>query len=254
MSKRTASRWKRSRSPPPRKSCIESTRFGYAPRVMMMKVPFHPRNMSLAVALSAFAGCTIAPPQITLTSIRRADSTSSANEYELEFELVNTQGKAVELETWSYSVVAPDGSTYGGSWAALAVLPGDARKSLVVPGVSRSRKHRSTPARSWTSAFSKHVSGFCSHRGCAAREARGRSTERESIYSASAACTTYACRIGLRPFLSVNIAGARSLARGVASIPFLCTESGAGTRPFLVRSDVPREPDAARHSSQGART
>lgn len=115
--------------------CIASTRFGYAPRVMMLKAPFHSRNLSLAVALSAFAGCTIAPPQITLTSIRRADSTSSANEYELEFELVNTQGKAVELETWSYSVVAPDGSTYGGSWAALAVLPGDARKSLVVPAV-----------------------------------------------------------------------------------------------------------------------
>ncbi|MSR40310.1 MAG: hypothetical protein EXS10_00180 [Phycisphaerales bacterium] len=95
------------------------------------------RKFSFALALSCttLVGCTIAPPSITLTSVRRAATNTHANEYELEFAVRNTDDAAVELEAWTYSVTAPDGSTYGGTWAALAVLPGSATKSLIIPAV-----------------------------------------------------------------------------------------------------------------------
>ncbi len=107
--------------------------FGYA--ALRMRTSSRIFSSAIVVAATTLASCTIAPPQVTLTSIRRSASSPQANAYEFEFALRNTHPAPVELETWSYSVTAADGSTYGGSWAALAVIPAESSKSLVIPAV-----------------------------------------------------------------------------------------------------------------------
>lgn len=100
-----------------------------------MRTPFRLHSIAMVFIATLSTSCTIAPPQVSLTAIRRSASSPQANAYDLEFSLRNSHHDAVELESWSYSVSAPDGSTYGGTWAALAVLPAETTKTLVIPAV-----------------------------------------------------------------------------------------------------------------------
>ena len=80
-------------------------------------------------------GCAIVRPEARATDVRVVNSANGATQLAITVALTNPGKDEVELVEYDYALTLPDGSGYGGKWAALRALPPGATVNAEIPAV-----------------------------------------------------------------------------------------------------------------------
>jgi hypothetical protein len=80
-------------------------------------------------------GCSIVRPEARATDVRVVNSANGATQLAITVALTNPGKDEVELVEYDYALTLPDGSGYGGKWAALRALPPGATVNAEIPAV-----------------------------------------------------------------------------------------------------------------------